>query len=311
MVKIVDIKGCEVLDFCGNFIVEVDVILDNGIVGSVCVFFGVFIGFCEVFELCDGDKSCYLGKGVLKVVVNINGLICDLLLGKDVVDQKVFDYVMIELDGIENKVKLGVNVIFVVFLVVVKVVVQVKGVLLYVYIVDFNGIFGQYFMLVLMMNIINGGEYVDNNVDIQEFMVQLVGVKNFVEVLCMGVEIFYYFKVVLKVCGLNIVVGDEGGFVLNLLFNEDVLVVIVEVVEKVGYKLGDDVILVLDCVFSEFFKDGKYDLEGEGKVFDVVGFVDYLVGLIQCYLIIFIEDGMDEFDWVGWKGLIDKIGVKV
>lgn len=219
---------------------------------------------------------------------------------------------MIDVDGIENKFKFGVNVIFVVLFVNVKVVVVYKQVLLFQYISEIvDGKVGFYSMPVPMMNIINGGEHADNNVDIQEFMIQLVGVLNFVEVLWYGVEIFYLLKSVLQVCGLSMAVGDEGGFVLDLVFNEEVLMVIVEVVEKVGYELGKDIILVLDCVVFEFYKDGKYVLVGDNKVLDLEGFVDYLVDLCSCYLIVFIEDGLDESDWDGWKVLIEKLGDKV
>ncbi len=218
---------------------------------------------------------------------------------------------MIELDGTENKAKLGANAILAVSLAAAKAAAQAKGVPLYAHIADLNGTPGQYSMPVPMMNIINGGEHADNNVDIQEFMVQPVGAKNFAEALRMGAEIFHHLKAVLKARGLNTAVGDEGGFAPNLSSNEDALAAIAEAVEKAGYKLGDDVTLALDCASSEFFKDGKYDLEGEGKVFDAAGFADYLAGLTQRYPIISIEDGMDESDWAGWKGLTDKIGAKV
>lgn len=312
MFKIVKIIGCEIIDFCGNLIVEVEVYLEGGFVGMVVVLLGAFIGFCEVLELCDGDKFCFLGKGVIKVVVVVNGSIVQVLIGKDVKDQVGIDKIMIDLDGIENKFKFGVNVILVVFLVNVKVVVVVKGMLLYEYIVELNGILGKYFMLVLMMNIINGGEYVDNNVDIQEFMIQLVGVKIVKEVICMGFEVFYYLVKVLKVKGMNIVVGDEGGYVLNLGFNVEVLVVIVEVVKVVGYELGKDIILVMDCVVFEFYKDGKYVLVGEGnKVFIFEEFIYFLEELIKQYLIVFIEDGLDEFDWDGFVYQIKVLGDKI
>ncbi|MEB6162696.1 phosphopyruvate hydratase [Pseudomonas aeruginosa] len=311
MAKIVDIKGREVLDSRGNPTVEADVILDNGIVGSACAPSGASTGSREALELRDGDKSRYLGKGVLKAVANINGPIRDLLLGKDAADQKALDQAMIELDGTENKAKLGANAILAVSLAAAKAAAQAKGVPLYAHIADLNGTPGQYSMPVPMMNIINGGEHADNNVDIQEFMVQPVGAKNFAEALRMGAEIFHHLKAVLKARGLNTAVGDEGGFAPNLSSNEDALAAIAEAVEKAGYKLGDDVTLALDCASSEFFKDGKYDLEGEGKVFDAAGFADYLAGLTQRYPIISIEDGMDESDWTGWKGLTDKIGAKV
>ncbi|MBF6622785.1 MAG: phosphopyruvate hydratase [Pseudomonas stutzeri] len=311
MAKIVDIKGREVLDSRGNPTVEADVILDNGIVGSACAPSGASTGSREALELRDGDKSRYMGKGVLKAVGNINGPIRDLLLGKDPVDQKALDRAMIELDGTDNKAKLGANAILAVSLAAAKAAAQDQDLPLYAHIANLNGTPGQYSMPVPMMNIINGGEHADNNVDIQEFMVQPVGAKTFSDALRMGTEIFHNLKAVLQARGLSTSVGDEGGFAPNLASNEDALAAIAEAVEKAGYKLGADVTLALDCASSEFYKDGKYDLAGEGKVFDAAGFADYLAGLAQRYPIISIEDGMDESDWDGWKVLTDKIGEKV
>jgi len=311
MAKIVDIKGREVLDSRGNPTVEADVILDNGIVGSACAPSGASTGSREALELRDGDKSRYMGKGVLKAVGNINGPIRDLLLGKDPADQKALDRAMIELDGTENKAKLGANAILAVSLAAAKAAAQDQDLPLYAHIANLNGTPGQYSMPVPMMNIINGGEHADNNVDIQEFMVQPVGAKTFADALRMGTEIFHNLKAVLKARGLSTSVGDEGGFAPNLASNEDALGAIAEAVEKAGYKLGADVTLALDCASSEFYKDGKYDLAGEGKAFDAAGFADYLAGLAQRYPIISIEDGMDESDWAGWKVLTDKIGEKV
>ncbi|HAQ74091.1 phosphopyruvate hydratase [Stutzerimonas nitrititolerans] len=311
MAKIVDIKGREVLDSRGNPTVEADVILDNGIVGSACAPSGASTGSREALELRDGDKSRYMGKGVLKAVGNINGPIRDLLLGKDPADQKALDRAMIELDGTENKAKLGANAILAVSLAAAKAAAQDQDLPLYAHIANLNGTPGQYSMPVPMMNIINGGEHADNNVDIQEFMVQPVGAKTFADALRMGTEIFHNLKAVLKARGLSTSVGDEGGFAPNLASNEDALGAIAEAVEKAGYTLGTDVTLALDCASSEFYKDGKYDLAGEGKAFDAAGFADYLAGLAQRYPIISIEDGMDESDWAGWKVLTDKIGEKV
>ena len=311
MAKIVDIKGREVLDSRGNPTVEADVILDNGIVGSACAPSGASTGSREALELRDGDKSRYMGKGVLKAVGNINGPIRDLLLGKDPVDQQALDRAMIELDGTDNKAKLGANAILAVSLAAAKAAAQDQDLPLYAHIANLNGTPGQYSMPVPMMNIINGGEHADNNVDIQEFMVQPVGAKTFSDALRMGTEIFHNLKAVLQARGLSTSVGDEGGFAPNLASNEDALGAIAEAVEKAGYKLGTDVTLALDCASSEFYKDGKYDLAGEGKVFDAAGFADYLAGLTQRYPIISIEDGMDESDWDGWKVLTDKIGEKV
>ena len=311
MAKIVDIKGREVLDSRGNPTVEADVLLDNGIIGSACAPSGASTGSREALELRDGDKSRYLGKGVLKAVANINGPIRDLLLGKDPVDQKALDLAMIKLDGTENKGSLGANAILAVSLAAAKAAAQDQDLPLYAHIANLNGTPGVYSMPVPMMNIINGGEHADNNVDIQEFMVQPVGAKSFSEGLRMGTEIFHHLKAVLKARGLSTAVGDEGGFAPNLASNEDALKVISEAVANAGYKLGTDVTLALDCAASEFFEDGKYNLSGEGQVFNSEGFADYLKGLTERYPIISIEDGLDESDWDGWKILTDKIGEKI
>lgn len=311
MAKIVDIKGREVLDSRGNPTVEADVILDNGIVGSACAPSGASTGSREALELRDGDKSRYLGKGVLKAVANINGPIRDALLGKDPLDQKALDKSMIDLDGTENKATLGANAILAVSLAAAKAAAQDQDLPLYAHIANLNGTPGQYSMPVPMMNIINGGEHADNNVDIQEFMVQPVGAKNFADGLRIGAEIFHHLKAVLKARGLSTAVGDEGGFAPNLASNEDALSAIAEAVANAGYKLGTDVTLALDCAASEFFEDGKYNLSGEGKSFDAEGFAEYLKGLTERFPIISIEDGLDESDWAGWKILTDKIGAKV
>ncbi|WP_019411454.1 phosphopyruvate hydratase [Pseudomonas psychrophila] len=311
MAKIVDIKGREVLDSRGNPTVEADVLLDNGIIGSACAPSGASTGSREALELRDGDKSRYLGKGVLKAVANINGPIRDLLLGKDPVDQKALDHAMIALDGTENKGSLGANAILAVSLAAAKAAAQDQDLPLYAHIANLNGTPGFYSMPVPMMNIINGGEHADNNVDIQEFMVQPVGAKTFSDALRMGTEIFHHLKAVLKARGLNTAVGDEGGFAPNLASNEDALKVISEAIANAGYTLGTDVTLALDCAASEFYEDGKYNLSGEGQVFSSEGFAEYLKGLTQRYPIISIEDGLDESDWDGWKILTDKIGEKV
>ncbi|QXH77163.1 phosphopyruvate hydratase [Pseudomonas salmasensis] len=311
MAKIVDIKGREVLDSRGNPTVEADVLLDNGIIGSACAPSGASTGSREALELRDGDKSRYLGKGVLKAVANINGPIRDLLLGKDPLDQKALDHAMIKLDGTENKGSLGANAILAVSLAAAKAAAQDQDLPLYAHIANLNGTPGVYSMPVPMMNIINGGEHADNNVDIQEFMVQPVGAKSFSEGLRVGTEIFHHLKAVLKARGLSTAVGDEGGFAPNLASNEDALKVISEAVANAGYKLGTDVTLALDCAASEFYEDGKYNLSGEGQVFNSEGFAEYLKGLTQRYPIISIEDGLDESDWDGWKILTDKIGEKI
>ncbi|WP_297838506.1 phosphopyruvate hydratase [Pseudomonas sp.] len=311
MAKIVDIKGREVLDSRGNPTVEADVLLDNGIIGSACAPSGASTGSREALELRDGDKSRYLGKGVLKAVANINGPIRALLLGKDPVDQQALDRAMIALDATENKASLGANAILAVSLAAAKAAAQDQDLPLYAHIANLNGTPGVYSMPVPMMNIINGGEHADNNIDIQEFMVQPVGAKTFSEALRMGTEIFHHLKAVLKARGLSTTVGDEGGFAPNLASNEDALRVISEAVSNAGYTLGTDVTLALDCAASEFYEDGKYNLASEGQVYDSTGFADYLAGLTERYPIISVEDGMDESDWAGWKTLTDKIGEKI
>ncbi|WOX05177.1 phosphopyruvate hydratase [Microbulbifer pacificus] len=311
MSKIVAVKAFEVLDSRGNPTVNADVILECGAVGSACAPSGASTGSREALELRDGDKSRYLGKGVLKAVANINGEIANLLVGMDATDQRALDQAMIDADGTENKSKLGANAILAVSLAAAKAAAISKGVPLYQHIADINGTPGQYTLPVPMMNIINGGEHADNNVDIQEFMIQPVKAKTFAEALRQGAEIFHSLKKVLSAQGLNTAVGDEGGFAPNLPSNESALKVIAEAVEAAGYKLGDDITLALDCASSEFYKGGKYVLAGEGKEFDSEGFASYLAELSETYPIISIEDGMDESDWDGWKILTDKIGSKV
>jgi enolase 1/2/3 len=311
MTKIANIKAREVLDSRGNPTVEADVILENGTVGSACAPSGASTGSREALELRDGDTSRYLGKGVLKAVEAVNTRIRDALIGKDAADQRELDQVMLDLDGTENKANLGANAILAVSLAAAKAAAISLGKPLYAHIADLNGTPGKYSMPVPMMNILNGGEHADNNVDIQEFMVQPVATKTFAEGLRVGAEIFHSLKKVLKAQGLNTAVGDEGGFAPDLPSNEAALAVIQEAVEKAGYKLGTDVTLALDCASSEFYKDGQYQLSGEGKSFDSEGFADYLAGLCERYPIVSIEDGMDESDWDGWKVLTDKLGSKV
>jgi enolase 1/2/3 len=311
MTKIANIKAREVLDSRGNPTVEADVILENGTVGSACAPSGASTGSREALELRDGDTSRYLGKGVLKAVEAVNTRIRDALIGKDAADQRELDQVMLDLDGTENKANLGANAILAVSLAAAKAAAISLGKPLYAHIADLNGTPGKYSMPVPMMNILNGGEHADNNVDIQEFMVQPVATKTFAEGLRVGAEIFHSLKKVLKAQGLNTAVGDEGGFAPDLPSNEAALAVIQEAIEKAGYKLGTDVTLALDCASSEFYKDGQYQLSGEGKSFDSEGFADYLAGLCERYPIVSIEDGMDESDWDGWKVLTDKLGSKV
>jgi len=311
MSKIVKIIGREIMDSRGNPTVEADVHLDNGLWGRACAPSGASTGSREALELRDGDKSRYLGKGVLTAVNFINGELGQALIGQNPVEQAQIDAIMIELDGTENKEKFGANSILAVSLAVAKAAALDKGVELYEHIADLNGTSGQYSMPVPMMNIINGGEHADNNVDIQEFMIQPVGASSFTEALRMGAEIFHTLKKVLSDRGLSTAVGDEGGFAPDLASNEEALAIITEAVTLAGYEMNKDVTLALDCAASEFFVDGKYDLKGEGKVFDSAGFADYLAGLSERHPIVSIEDGLDESDWAGWKILTDKIGEKV
>jgi len=311
MAQIADIKAREVLDSRGNPTVEADVILASGTIGSACAPSGASTGSREALELRDGDKSRYLGKGVLKAVAAVNGSIRDALIGMDANDQRALDNKMLELDGTDNKANLGANAILAVSLAAAKAAAAEKGVPLYAHIAELNGTAGQFSMPVPMMNILNGGEHADNNVDIQEFMVQPVGADNFADALRCGAEIFHALKKVLQGRGLNTAVGDEGGFAPNLGSNEEALVVIKDAVAAAGYTLGQDVTLALDCASSEFYKDGQYNLAGEGKTFDAEGFGDYLAELTRNYPIVSIEDGMDESDWDGWASLTQKIGDKV
>jgi len=311
MTKIANIKGREVLDSRGNPTVEADVILEDGTIGTACAPSGASTGSREALELRDKDANRYLGKGVLKAVEAVNTRIRDSLIGKDAADQRALDNIMLELDGTENKANLGANAILAVSLAAAKAAAISLGKPLYAHIADINRTSGKYSMPVPMMNILNGGEHADNNVDIQEFMIQPVAAKTFAEGLRIGAEIFHALKKVLNSKGLNTAVGDEGGFAPDLPSNEGALAVIQEAVEKAGYKLGSDVTLALDCASSEFYKDGQYQLAGEGKSFDSEGFADYLAGLCERYPIVSIEDGMDESDWNGWKILTDKLGAKV
>jgi len=311
MSNIADIRAFEVLDSRGNPTVQADVILDNGIVGTACSPSGASTGSREALELRDGDKTRYLGKGVLTAVKNINTTIRTLLLGSDPSDQRALDDAMIRADGTDNKAVLGANAILAVSLAAAKAAAQDKKMPLYAHIAELNGTEGVYSMPVPMMNIINGGEHADNNVDIQEFMVQPVSAKSFAEALQVGAEIFHSLKKVLSKKGLNTAVGDEGGFAPNLSSNAEALAVIQEATEAAGYELGTDVTLALDCAASEFYKDGKYDLSGEGKVYSAEGFSDFLGELCDQYPIISIEDGQDESDWEGWKYQTEKLGERV
>lgn len=311
MTKITDVRAYEVLDSRGNPTVQADVILEDGSVGSACAPSGASTGSREALELRDGDKSRYLGKGVLKAVENVNGPIRTLLLGRDACQQRELDQLMIDADGTENKSTFGANAILAVSLAAAKAAAVSRGMPLYAHIAELNGSAGRYSMPVPMMNILNGGEHADNNVDIQEFMIQPVSAKTFAEALRVGAEIFHALKKVLGNKGLSTAVGDEGGFAPNLSSNAEALAVIKEAVQAAGYKLGVDVTLALDCAASEFYRDGQYNLSGEGKVYSSEGFSDFLAELCDQYPIISIEDGQDESDWDGWKYQTEKLGDRV
>lgn len=311
MSQISKIIGREVMDSRGNPTVEAEVHLTSGAWGRACAPSGASTGSREALELRDGDKSRYLGKGVLTAVAAVNNEIAQALEGQNAVEQQVVDQIMIDLDGTENKETLGANAILAVSLANAKAAAMELNIPLYQHIADLNGTPGQYSMPVPMMNIINGGEHADNNVDIQEFMVQPVGASNFKEALRMGAEIFHNLKKVLTAKGLNTAVGDEGGFAPNLKSNEEALAVIVEAVENASYEMNKDITLALDCAASEFYSEGQYNLTGEGKSFNSEEFGDYLAELSRKYPIISIEDGLDESDWDGWASLTRKIGDKV
>jgi enolase 1/2/3 len=310
MSNIANIQAFEVMDSRGNPTVMAEVTLETGQVGSACAPSGASTGSREALELRDGDASRYLGKGVLDAVGHVNGPIRDLLLGADATAQRDLDQAMIDADGTDNKASFGANAILAVSLAAAKAAAQARGLPLYQHIADVNGS-SEFSMPVPMMNILNGGEHADNNVDIQEFMVQPVAAPTFAEGLRAGAEIFHQLKKVLSGRGLNTAVGDEGGFAPNLPSNEAALEVIAEAVGKAGYKLGSDITLALDCAASEFYRDGVYDLAGEGKQFSSDAFTDYLADLAGSHPIISIEDGLDESDWDGWKLLTDKIGNKI
>ena len=310
MTSITNIQAFEVMDSRGNPTVMAEVTLKSGEVGTAFAPSGASTGSREALELRDGDAARYGGKGVLNAVGHVNGPIKSLLLGRDADAQRELDAAMIEADGTDNKATFGANAILAVSLAAAKAAALSRGIPLYRHIADINGTSG-FTMPVPMMNILNGGEHADNNIDIQEFMVQPVAAPSFAEGLRAGAEIFHQLKKVLSARGLSTAVGDEGGFAPNLPSNEVALEVIAEAVEKAGYKLGTDITLALDCAASEFYRDGVYDLSGEGKQFNSEGFTDYLADLARSHPIISIEDGLDESDWDGWKMLTDKIGDKV
>jgi enolase len=307
MTIISDVYAREVLDSRGNPTVEVEVYLESGAVGRAIVPSGASTGAHEAVELRDNDKSRYLGKGVLKAVENVNDVIAPEIIGLDALDQVGIDTKMIELDGTHNKGKLGANAILAVSMAVARAAADALDVPLYVYLGGFNA----KTLPVPMMNIVNGGAHADNNVDVQEFMILPVGAESFKEALRTGAEIFHNLKTVLKEKGLNTAVGDEGGFAPNFGSNEEALSTILVAIERAGYKPGVDVFLGMDVASTEFFKDGKYHLEGEGKSFTSAEFVDLLASWVDKYPIVTIEDGCSEDDWEGWKLLTEKLGNKV
>ncbi|EJN6829178.1 phosphopyruvate hydratase [Vibrio navarrensis] len=313
MSKIVKVLGREIIDSRGNPTVEAEVHLEGGFVGMAAAPSGASTGSREALELRDGDKARFLGKGVLKALAAVNGPIADALVGKDAKDQATVDQIMIDLDGTENKSNFGANAILAVSLANAKAAAASKGMPLYEHIAELNGTAGQFSMPLPMMNIINGGEHADNNVDIQEFMIQPVGAKTLKEAVRMGAEVFHNLAKVLKSKGYNTAVGDEGGFAPNLKSNAEALEVIAEAVAAAGYTLGTDITLAMDCAASEFYDAEKkeYNLKGEGRIFTSNGFSDFLEELTEKFPIVSIEDGLDESDWEGFAYQTEKLGKKI
>jgi enolase len=312
MSRIVDVVGREVIDSRGNPTVEAEVFLESGVMGRAAVPSGASTGTREAVELRDGDKQRYLGKGVLKAVGHVNKDLKGAVAGLDAADQRTIDQKMIALDGTDNKGRLGANALLAVSLATAQAAALDAKQPLFQHLTTLGTDRKRKpVMPVPMMNIINGGAHADNSLDVQEFMILPVGAPSLSEALRYGAEIFHTLKKILHDRGLATSVGDEGGFAPNLKSNEEALAVITEAVEKAGYKLGKNIYLGLDVASSEFFKDGKYHLEGEGRSFDSAGFADYLAGLASRYPIITIEDGMAEGDWAGWKGLTEKLGSKL
>ncbi|MBU2958813.1 phosphopyruvate hydratase [Paracoccus sp. 1_MG-2023] len=307
MTIIVDIFAREILDSRGNPTVEVDVTLEDGTMGRAAVPSGASTGAHEAVEKRDGDKSRYMGKGVLEAVAAVNGEIAENLVGEDATEQRAIDALMIELDGTPNKGRLGANAILGVSMAVAKAAAEATGQPLYRYI----GGTSAHVLPVPMMNIINGGEHADNPIDIQEFMIMPVSAENIREAVRMGSEVFHTLKKELSAAGLSTGIGDEGGFAPNLSSTRDALDFILKAVEKAGYKPGEDIMLALDCASTEYFKDGKYEMKGEGLSLTPAENVDYLAALCADYPILSIEDGCSEDDWEGWKLLTDKLGDKV
>lgn len=307
MSAIVDIIAREILDSRGNPTVEADVLLESGVMGRAAVPSGASTGSREAIELRDGDGSRYLGKGVMRAVENVNTEISEALIGLDAQEQAFIDKTLIDLDGTDNKGRLGANALLAVSMAVAKAAAEESGLPLYRY---FGGA-GQMSLPVPMMNIINGGEHANNSLDIQEFMIIPVGVDSFREALRCGAEIFHALKKLLDKAGHSTAVGDEGGFAPNLGSHAEALEVITQAIQNAGYVPGKDVLLALDCAASEFYKDGKYHLSGENLQLSSAQFVDYLATLVDKFPIVSIEDGMAEGDWDGWKLLTDRLGKKV
>ncbi|MCA1972354.1 MAG: phosphopyruvate hydratase [Caenispirillum sp.] len=307
MTAIIDIHGREILDSRGNPTVEVDVILESGAFGRAAVPSGASTGAHEAVELRDGDKGRYLGKGVLKAVESVNGEIYQALSGMEAEDQLVIDQTLLDLDGTDNKARLGANAILGVSLAVAKAAAEEAGLPLYRYI---GGAFA-HTLPVPMMNIVNGGQHADNPIDIQEFMIMPVSADSIADAVRMGSEVFHNLKKKLHAAGHNTNVGDEGGFAPNLKSADEALGFIMQAIEAAGYKPGDDMMLALDCASTEYFKGGKYVMEGEGKTFSAEENVRYLEDLCNRYPILSIEDGMSEDDWDGWKMLTETLGGRV
>ena len=311
MTEIADVRAREILDSRGNPTLEAEVELSCGAVGSAMVPSGASTGSREALELRDQDAGRYLGKGVQKAVGHVNTLIRERLMGMNPIEQQAIDRAMLELDGTDNKAVLGANAMLGVSLAAAHAAAAASGVKLYEHLAKLDETAGRYSMPVPMMNILNGGEHADNNVDIQEFMIQPVGVNSFAEALRAGAEIFHALKAVLKEEGLATAVGDEGGFAPNLASNRAALESIVVAIEKAGYTPGKDIYLALDCAASEFYLDGRYVLSGEGREFSSEEFVGYLEGLVSEFPILSIEDGLDESDWDGWALMTERLGDRV
>ena len=304
---ITQVYAREILDSRGNPTVEVEVVLEDGTMGRAAVPSGASTGVHEAVELRDGDKKRYVGKGVMKAVENVNDIIAEALIGLDATRQIEIDEMLIRLDETPNKAKLGANAILGVSMAVAKAAANYVGLPLYQYLGGTNA----HELPVPMMNILNGGSHADNNVDIQEFMIMPVGAKSFSECLRMNVEIYHALKGILKAKGLSTGLGDEGGFAPNLESNAEALDVIMEAIEKAGYKPGEDIMLAMDVAASEFYKDGKYHMLAEGAPKTSTQMVNYLADLVAKYPIISIEDGLAEDDWKGWAALTKKLGGKV